>query len=175
MNVCLWGVINGVTTFVPRILKHGEGGHIVNNASMSGVFASGQAGLYITAKYGVLGLTETIATDLQNDNIGCSVYCPGPVHTNLGVSTRTTRPASLSNTGYTAPRQPLADGRQRPTVEPGQFMDPIEVGRRVLRGIGATISSSSAIPNSATASRRAAMQSSERCPMSRRTCRARKC
>ncbi len=135
MNVCLWGVINGVTTFVPRILKHGEGGHIVNNASMSGVFASGQAGLYITAKYGVLGLTETIATDLQNDNIGCSVYCPGPVETNLGVSTRETRPQSLSNSGYGAARPPLPNGQQRPVIQPGQFMDPIEVGRRVLRGI----------------------------------------
>ena len=135
MNVCLWGVINGVTTFVPRMLKHKEPSHIVNNASMSGVFASGQAGLYITAKYGVLGLTETIATDLQNDNIGCSVYCPGPVHTNLGVSTRATRPAELQNTGYTAPRQPLNDGRPRPVIQPGQVMDPIEVGQRVLRGI----------------------------------------
>jgi len=135
MNVCLWGVVNGVQTFVPRMLKHKEPSHIVNNASMSGVFASGQAGLYITAKYGVLGLTETIATDLQNDNIGCSVYCPGPVHTNLRVSTEATRPASLSHTGYTGPRPRLKDGRERPTIQPGQVMDPIEVGRRVLRGI----------------------------------------
>src|SRR5262249_16367636 len=135
MNVCLWGVVNGVQTFVPRMLKHKEPSHIVNNASMSGVFASGQPGLYITAKYPVLALTETIATDLQNDNIGVSGYCPGPVHTNLGVSTRATRPTELSHSGYGAAPPPLANGRQRPQVQPGTFMDPIEVGRRVLRGI----------------------------------------
>src|SRR5262245_60349878 len=37
MSVNLGGVINGVQTFLPLILAHGEGGHIVNTSSMSGV------------------------------------------------------------------------------------------------------------------------------------------
>lgn len=141
MGVCLGGVINGVQTFVPRMLAHGEGGHIVNNSSQSGAFASGQAGLYITAKMGVAGLSEALASDLQDEGIGVSVYFPGPVATNLGVSTQAVRPQSLQDSGYKGPRvpPPQLNGQPRPAFDPEQlrrvFMDPIEVGERVLRGI----------------------------------------
>ena len=141
MSICLGGVINGVQTFVPRMLAHGQGGHIVNNSSQSGAFASGQAGLYITAKMAVSGLSEALATDLQNEGIGVSVYFPGPVATNLGVSTQAVRPEGLSNSGYAGPRvpPPQLNGQPRPSFDPAKlrevFMDPIEVGERVLRGI----------------------------------------
>ncbi len=137
IGVCLGGVINGVQTFMPRMLAHGQGGHIVNNSSQSGTFASGQAGLYITAKMGVAGLSEALASDLQNDNIGVSVYFPGPVRTNLGVSTQAVRPEGLSDTGYAGPRvvPPQLNGKPRPAYDPSVFMDPVEVGERVLRGI----------------------------------------
>ncbi len=141
MGICLGGVINGVQTFVPRMLAHGQGGHIVNNSSQSGTFASGQAGLYITAKMGVAGLSEALASDLQDENIGVSVYFPGPVTTNLGVTTQAVRPEALSDSGYKGPRvpPPQLDGQPRPAFEPETlkqtFMDPEEVGERVLRGI----------------------------------------
>ena len=141
MGVCLGGVINGVQTFVPRMLAHGEGGHIVNNSSQSGTFASGQAGLYITAKMGVAGLSEALASDLKDENIGVSVYFPGPVATNLGQSTQAVRPSSLQDSGYKGPRvpPPQLNGQPRPAFDPELlhrvFMDPIEVGERVLRGI----------------------------------------
>jgi NADP-dependent 3-hydroxy acid dehydrogenase YdfG len=136
LGVNLGGTVNGVQTFVPRMIAHGEGGHIVNNASQSGTFASGLAGLYITAKYAVAGLSEALRSDLEAENIGVSVYFPGPVKTNLGATTAATRPASLANTGY-APRRPNtnADGSMRPVVDTSLFMDPLEVGERVLRGI----------------------------------------
>ena len=141
LGVCLGGVVNGVQTFVPRMLAHGQGGHIVNNSSQSGAFASGQAGLYITAKMGVAGLSEALATDLQNDGIGVSVYFPGPVSTNLGTTTQAVRPESLSHTGYVGPRvpPPQLNGQPRPAFDPAKlqevFMSPIEVGERVLRGV----------------------------------------
>jgi NAD(P)-dependent dehydrogenase (short-subunit alcohol dehydrogenase family) len=141
MGVCLGGVINGVQTFVPRLLAHGEGGHIVNNASQSGVFASGQAGLYITAKFGVAGLSEALASDLQDEGVGVSCYFPGPVATNLGATTQQVRPETLSDSGYKGPRvpPPQLNGQPRPAFDPELlrrvFMDPIEVGERVLRGI----------------------------------------
>ncbi len=137
MGICLGGVINGVQTFMPRMLAHGEGGHIVNTSSQAGTFASGQAGLYITAKMAVAGLSESLASDLQNDNIGVSVYFPGPVRTNIGVSTQAVRPESLANTGYAGPRvvPPQLNGQPRPPYDPAIFMDPIEVGERVLRGV----------------------------------------
>jgi NAD(P)-dependent dehydrogenase (short-subunit alcohol dehydrogenase family) len=146
LGVCLGGVVNGVQTFLPRLRalapdRNGERGHIVNNSSQSGAFASGQAGLYITAKMGVAGLSEALATDLQNEGVGVSVYFPGPVATNLGQSTQAVRPGSLSDSGYKGPRvpPPQLNGQPRPNFDPAKlrevFMDPIEVGERVLRGI----------------------------------------
>src|SRR5262245_61164297 len=98
MNVNLWGVINGVQTFLPRILAHGEGGHIVTTSSMSGFLPTFGAGLYITTKFAVVGLSEALRTELAGDNIGVSVLCPGPVQTNIAES-GLTRPSHLSNTG----------------------------------------------------------------------------
>ena len=141
LGVNLGGVVNGVQTFVPRMLAHGQGGHIVNNSSQSGSFASGEAGIYITAKMAVAGMSEALASDLKNDNIGVSVYFPGPVATNLNTTTRAVRPDALSNSGYAGPREMprQLNGEPRPDFDPELlkrvFMDPIEVGERVLRGI----------------------------------------
>src|SRR5262245_8270193 len=81
MNVNLWGVINGVQTFLPRILAHGEGGHIVTTSSMSGFLPTPGAGLYITTKFAVVGLSESLRTELAADNVCVCVLCPGPVPT----------------------------------------------------------------------------------------------
>lgn len=136
LGVNLGGTVNGIQTFVPRMIAHGEGGHIVNNSSQSGTFASGLAGIYIAAKFAVAGLSEALASDLEPHGIGVSVYFPGPVRTNLGLSTNETRPAHLGKSGYT-PRQPDVDGNgnKRPPIDHSLFMTPEEVGERVLRGI----------------------------------------
>jgi len=136
MGVNLGGTINGVQTFVPRMLKHGQGGHIVNNASQSGAFASGQAGIYIAAKMAVSGLSEALASDLKDEGIGVSVYFPGPVQTNLGVSTQATRPEHLKNEDEAQRQAANAAARaHRPAFSADTFMSKEEVGERVLRGI----------------------------------------
>jgi NAD(P)-dependent dehydrogenase (short-subunit alcohol dehydrogenase family) len=129
MNVNLWGVINGVQTFLPRILAHGEGGHIVTTSSMSGFLPTFGAGLYITTKFAVVGLSEALRTELTADNIGVSVLCPGPVQTNIAES-NLTRPANLSNSGYAETDKT----RQTHSVS-SAYMDPMEVGEKVLKGI----------------------------------------
>lgn len=129
MNVNLWGVINGVQAFLPRILAHGEGGHIVTTSSMSGFLPTAGAGLYITAKFAVVGLSEALRSELVAENIGVSVLCPGPVQTNIAESSLT-RPAHLSNTGY-AETDKL---RQKHSVS-SVYMDSMKVGERVLEGI----------------------------------------
>jgi NAD(P)-dependent dehydrogenase (short-subunit alcohol dehydrogenase family) len=129
MNVNLWGVINGVQTFLPRILAHGEGGHVVTTSSMSGFLPTSGAGLYITTKFAVVGLSEALRTELAGDNIGVSVLCPGPVQTNIAES-GLTRPSHLSNTGY------AETDKMRVTHSVSSvYMDPIKVGERVLEGI----------------------------------------
>jgi len=79
LGVNLGGVINGVHTFVPRILAHGHGGHVVNVSSMGGLSASVGAGLYCTSKYAVVGLSESLRADLKEHGIGVSVCCPSAV------------------------------------------------------------------------------------------------
>ena len=129
MSVNLGGVINGVQTFLPRIIAHGEGGHIVTTSSMSGFLPTLGAGLYITTKFAVVGLSEALRTELVAENIGVSVLCPGPVQTNIAES-GLTRPAHFSNTGYAE-----TDKMRQTHSVSSVYMDPIKVGERVLEGI----------------------------------------
>lgn len=140
MSVNVGGVINGLVIMLPRMLAHGEEGHIVTTSSTGGFSAVGNAGLYCTAKFAVAGMMESLATDLKGTKIGASVFFPGPVRTNLGVSTQSTRPDHLKNAGESpmAPPPPKP-GEKAPPMRPGVdlslFMDPDEVGLRVLSGI----------------------------------------
>ena len=89
LGVNLGGVVNGVQTLVERIKRHGEGGHIVNTASMAGVVTSPGLGVYNTSKFAVVGLSEALRLDLEPHNIGVSVLCPGMVRTQILESERT--------------------------------------------------------------------------------------
>ncbi|QCI93719.1 SDR family NAD(P)-dependent oxidoreductase [Novosphingobium sp. EMRT-2] len=84
LGVNLHGVINGVMTFVPRMVervKAGEqkGGHVVNTASMAAFLAAGTPGIYNTTKFAVRGLSESLHYSLLQYGIGVSVLCPGLV------------------------------------------------------------------------------------------------
>jgi NAD(P)-dependent dehydrogenase (short-subunit alcohol dehydrogenase family) len=83
LEVNLWGVIHGVRSFVPRILTTGEGGHVVNVASMAALLPMGTMGPYTVAKHGVLGLSEVLRADLEGIGapVGVSVVFPGLVQT----------------------------------------------------------------------------------------------
>jgi len=84
MGVNLGGVINGVQTFIPRIRAHGEGGHVVNTASLAGmVTMPANMVMYVTAKAAVIAMSESIRTELAQENIGVSVLCPGPIKSNI--------------------------------------------------------------------------------------------
>jgi NAD(P)-dependent dehydrogenase (short-subunit alcohol dehydrogenase family) len=129
MGVNVGGVINGVQTFLPRILAHGEGGHIVNTSSMSGILPHYGAGLYITTKFAVVGLSEALRTELREESVGVSVLCPGPVQTNIAQGGKT-RPGRFAKTGYAESDK----ARQANSVSP-LYMDPMKVAERVLEGI----------------------------------------
>ena len=94
MGVNFGGVVNGIQTFVPRMIERGKGGYIVNTASMSGLIASGPAGIYSASKFAVVGLSQALRQALDRYDIGVSVLCPGNVNTNIAESTRT-RPEHL--------------------------------------------------------------------------------
>ncbi|MCW2367770.1 NAD(P)-dependent dehydrogenase (short-subunit alcohol dehydrogenase family) [Sphingobium sp. B7D2B] len=138
MSVNVGGVVNGLVTMLPRMLKHGEEGQIVVTSSTGGFSAVGNAGLYCAAKFCVAGMFESLATDLRGTALGASVFFPGPVQTQLGSTTDATRPEHLRNDA--PPPAPEAvgakkDARPAPGFDPSLFMSSEEVGERVLRGI----------------------------------------
>jgi len=90
-KVNLWGVVNVARAFVPRMRAQGEGlRHIVNTASLSGIFAVPGLGVYTASKYAVVGVSETLRDELKRDGIGVSVLCPGPTPSRIGETARTT-------------------------------------------------------------------------------------
>jgi NAD(P)-dependent dehydrogenase (short-subunit alcohol dehydrogenase family) len=131
LGVNLGGVVNGVVTFVPRIKAHGEGGHVVNTASMGAFIAGPGAGIYTTAKFGVLGLSDALRWSLLPQGIGVSVVCPGLVKSKIYESD-VNRPAGLS-TDVTPPDEEFM--RILPSVHEAG-MPPEEIGEKVLRAIG---------------------------------------
>ena len=106
MGVNLDGVFNGIHTFVPRIKSHGEGGHVVNTASIAGHIVGAGNGIYTTTKFAVVGLSETLRLELAADNIGVTVVCPGAVKTRINDSERN-RQAVYSNVGNTTSAEQL--------------------------------------------------------------------
>ena len=89
MGVNVGGVVNGLQTWINRIQKHGEGGHIVNTASMAGVTTSPGLGVYNASKFAVVGMSESLQKDMEPHGIGVSVLCPGMVRTRILESERT--------------------------------------------------------------------------------------
>ena len=94
LGVNLLGVVNGLHAFLPHIRAHGEGGHIVNTASIAGLVADPAMSVYVSSKFAVVGLSEAIRPELAPYGIGVTVLCPHAVATNI-VQSRRNRPAHL--------------------------------------------------------------------------------
>lgn len=131
MSVNVGGVINGIHTFLPRMLKRGQGGHIVNTASMSAFVPLPGTGVYNTSKYAVRGLSEALRLDLEPHGIGVSLLCPGAVNTNIHEAVLT-RPAHLSETGYYGADEEVFK-RLKAVIEVG--LDPVDLGEFVLKAV----------------------------------------
>jgi len=98
MGVNLWGVIHGVKSFVPRLIKRNEG-HVVNTASVAGIINPPGSGAYNVTKHAVVALSETLHHDLRERGsaVGVSVLCPAYVPTGIADSERN-RPTGLEAT-----------------------------------------------------------------------------
>jgi NAD(P)-dependent dehydrogenase (short-subunit alcohol dehydrogenase family) len=131
MGVNFGGVVNGIATFAPRIRKHGEGGHIVNTASMAAFLPSPLAGIYTASKFGVLGLSLSLRLSLFQYNIGVSVFCPGLINSSIYESEKT-RPKRFASPEIASKNQLFMDAL--PEVQK-LGMAPEEVGEKVLAGI----------------------------------------
>jgi NAD(P)-dependent dehydrogenase (short-subunit alcohol dehydrogenase family) len=101
IGVNLGGVINGMVTFVPRMIASGKPGHIVSCSSLGGLSGSALCAPYSAAKAAVINLMESYAQGLAKHEIGVSVICPANIKSNIAEATKT-RPQSLGPSGYRA-------------------------------------------------------------------------
>jgi NAD(P)-dependent dehydrogenase (short-subunit alcohol dehydrogenase family) len=85
IGVNLWGVVHGVRTFVPLMLAQDVECHIVNTASIAGLIAPPNQGIYNVTKHGVVALTETLYRELaeRSAKLKVSVLCPSHVRTRI--------------------------------------------------------------------------------------------
>jgi len=130
LSVNLGGVINAVVTILPRILKHGEGGHIVCTASMSGLLPHPGAAIYTTSKAAVIGLCEAMRGELEGRGVVVSAFCPGPVQSNIPEAGKT-RPERFAATGYAETDRRRQQGGNHNHL----FHTADETGERVVQGI----------------------------------------
>jgi NAD(P)-dependent dehydrogenase (short-subunit alcohol dehydrogenase family) len=141
MGVNFWGPVYGCHTFIPRMLKHGQGSHIVTTSSTDGILL-GTAGIYAVSKMAVSGLMEQLRHELRATSIGTSNLVPGMTTSNLGRSESEYRPANLKNDPPPGGAQP-AGNRPRFTPPPqpqttpywARPQDPLTVGRLVVDAI----------------------------------------
>jgi NAD(P)-dependent dehydrogenase (short-subunit alcohol dehydrogenase family) len=134
LGVNLGGVVNGVQTFLKRIKSHGEGGHIVNTASMAGLIGplADKGGIYRVSKFAVVALTESLRYDLAPHGISASVLCPGLINTNIASSERN-RPVRFGQGPSESPEEAARAARFAEALTGA--MEPAEVGEKVLEGI----------------------------------------
>src|SRR5262245_12948997 len=88
IDVNLMGVLHGIKSFLPHIRAHGEGGHIVNTASMAGMQSDLGFSPYGASKFAVVSMSEGLSLRLKPHGIGVSVLCPSYVRTRIGESGR---------------------------------------------------------------------------------------
>ncbi len=82
LNTNLRGVYYAIRTFAPLMIRE-YGGHIINISSLSGKNALPNGAAYAASKWGLNGLTYSVAEELRSQNVRVSVICPGSVDTDL--------------------------------------------------------------------------------------------
>ena len=130
----LWGILNGIRAFVPRMISQGTEGHIVNTASVAGLFGAPFEAPYAVSKFAAFAATESLAHDLEavGSSIKASVLCPGMITTNIVDSDRH-RPDRLA-TDVTDDQKFVADYLAQAVAD---GMDPGEVARIVIAALRA--------------------------------------
>jgi NAD(P)-dependent dehydrogenase (short-subunit alcohol dehydrogenase family) len=134
LDVNLMGVLHGIRTFLPHIRAHGEGGHIVNTASMAGLNSGLGLSPYSASKFAVVSMSEGLAKQVAQLGIGVTVLCPGFVRTRIFESRRN-RPERYGPGPAPDPASPAGELAAQ-QAELGRLgLDPIDVASQVLTAI----------------------------------------
>lgn len=133
VDVNLKGVVHGTEVFAPLIRAHGEGGHIVNTASIAGLLAMPRLEPYAATKFAVVAMSEGWAGQLAPEGIGVSVLCPALVRTRIHESGR----ARQDRYGGAGAVDALGQGIDESAQSIQSGIDPDIVGARVLEAVKA--------------------------------------
>jgi len=122
LGVNVLGVVNGIRSFLPLMLKQDCECHVVNTASAAGLVSAPLMSAYNVSKHGVVTLSETLFHDLRlaNAKIGVSVLCPAFVPTGIRASERN-RPPELWEDAAPTPSQIAARERSEKAVASGRL------------------------------------------------------
>ena len=134
LDVNLMGVVHGIRTFLPHIRAHGEGGHIVNTASMAGMINGMGFSPYSASKFAVVSMSEGLAAHLAPFGIGVSVLCPDYVRTGIADSGRN-RPQRYGPVQPLDPASPAAAMVAEIARRLQAGLEPDSVAARVLEAI----------------------------------------
>ena len=134
IDVNLMGVLHGIRSFLPHIRAHGEGGHIVNTASMAGMENGLGFSPYGATKFAVVSMSEGLSLQLEPHGIGVSVLCPSFVRTRIGESGRN-RPGRYGQSQPLDPASPAAAMVAEIAKQIEAGIDPAAVAARVLTAI----------------------------------------
>ena len=125
LNVNLHGTLNCIRAFLPLILAHGEEGHVVTTASISGfIVRDRKNGVYATSKFALVGLSEALVHDLKNTPVNVSVVLPAAVSSDFYLSSAQHRGDLGGPNLFAETPEDTANG-----------MSPDEVAARLLDGV----------------------------------------
>jgi NAD(P)-dependent dehydrogenase (short-subunit alcohol dehydrogenase family) len=130
-GVNLGGVINGFTEFMPQMIAHGRGGHIVSTASLAAeVVMPARMAIYAASKAAVCHFCECVRGELAEHDIGVSVLLPGPVKSRIHETQQNRPPDLLAASGFKA-----AEERLSRRIIGDNWMEATDAGRIVANGI----------------------------------------
>ena len=82
LDINLMGMVRFCQSLIPVMQEQG-GGSIINNSSLIGLGGWSEYAAYAVSKWGVVGLTKSLATEFGKDNIRVNAVCPGMVATEM--------------------------------------------------------------------------------------------
>jgi NAD(P)-dependent dehydrogenase (short-subunit alcohol dehydrogenase family) len=130
IGVNLNGVINGMVTFVPRMIAAKVPAHIVTVSSLGGFMGSALAGPYSAAKAASINLMEGYRQGLAKYDIGVSVVTPANIKSNIAEASKL-RPAKFGTSGYVENEDSIASLHS--IHQHG--LEPEKLGQAILKGI----------------------------------------
>ncbi len=83
LGINLKGVVHGCHFFIPAMVERGTGGHVINIASILGIYPAPQVTAYVASKFAVLGFSQSLRAELAPHKVGVTAICPGMINTGI--------------------------------------------------------------------------------------------